>query len=237
MGRPRGPGTCGASRRMRPRSSTHSATFASSGTAYEAYEPAYRYGYDLGTSERYQGRDWVALETDARRDWEARQPGTWTRFQGAIRHAWEAVRGAANPGRSAWQGVRGRAASGAAVVSMCCTLRSLCGVAQQAPRTMAEMRPPRSPYARVPARAEGRRAGQTTGKEPKEIDHGANNGPEVMRDMPLKGPPAVETSTRPVYQVHGEADRMTPPIGVRVRWGGVTSGWIMALGTLLLLTT
>jgi hypothetical protein len=30
---------------------------------------------------------------------------------------------------------------------------------------------------------------------------------------------------------------VTPPIGVRVRWGGVTSGWIMALGTLLLLTT
>ena len=64
-----------------------------------------------------------------------------------------------------------------------------------------------------------------------------SNRPEVMRDMPLEVPPAVETSTRPVYQVNGEADRMTPPIGVRVRWGGVTSGWIMALGTLLLLTT
>ena len=35
----------------------------------------------------------------------------------------------------------------------------------------------------------------------------------------------------------GEADRGTPPIGVRVRWSGVTSGWVMALGTLLLLTT
>jgi len=71
----------------------HSTAFASSGTAYEAYEPAYRYGYELGTSERYRGRDWTALEADARRDWEARQPGTWTRFQDAIRHAWEAVRG------------------------------------------------------------------------------------------------------------------------------------------------
>jgi hypothetical protein len=40
-----------------------------------------------------------------------------------------------------------------------------------------------------------------------------------------------------VYQVNGEADRGTPPIGVRVRWGGVTSGWIIALGTLVLLTT
>ena len=66
---------------------------ASSGTTYEAYEPAYRYGYDLGTNERYRGRDWDALEADARRDWETRQPGTWARFHDAIRHAWEAVRG------------------------------------------------------------------------------------------------------------------------------------------------
>jgi len=71
----------------------HSTAFASSGTAYEACEPAYRYGYDLGTSARYQGRDWTTLEAEARRDWEARQPGTWERFQGAIRHAWEEVRG------------------------------------------------------------------------------------------------------------------------------------------------
>jgi hypothetical protein len=64
-----------------------------------------------------------------------------------------------------------------------------------------------------------------------------SNRPEGIRDRPPAVPPAVETSERPVYQVNGEADRGTPPIGVRVRWGGVTSGWIMALGTLLLLTT
>ena len=61
--------------------------------------------------------------------------------------------------------------------------------------------------------------------------------PEGIRDRPPAVPPAVEPSERPVYQVDGEADRGTPPIGVRVRWSGVTSGWIMALGTLLLLTT
>jgi uncharacterized protein (TIGR02271 family) len=71
----------------------HSTAFASSGTAYEAYEPAYRYGYELSTNERYRGRDWTTLEADARRDWETRQPGTWARFHDAIRHAWEAVRG------------------------------------------------------------------------------------------------------------------------------------------------
>jgi hypothetical protein len=62
------------------------------------------------------------------------------------------------------------------------------------------------------------------------------NRPEDIRDMPPDVPPSVETSARPVYPLNGEADRGTPPIGVRVRWGGVTSGWVMALGTLLLLT-
>ena len=70
----------------------HTTMFASSGLEYAAYEPAYRYGYDLGTNERYRGRDWAALEADARRDWEARQPGTWERFKDAIRYGWDKVR-------------------------------------------------------------------------------------------------------------------------------------------------
>jgi len=64
-----------------------------------------------------------------------------------------------------------------------------------------------------------------------------SNRPEVRRDMPPEVPPSVETYERPVHHVNGEADRGTPPIGVRVRWSGVTSGWVMALGALLLLTT
>jgi hypothetical protein len=71
----------------------YTTAFATSGAAYPDYEPAYRYGYELGTNERYRGRDWATLEAEARRDWEARHPGTWTRFHDAIRHAWEAVRG------------------------------------------------------------------------------------------------------------------------------------------------
>jgi hypothetical protein len=67
--------------------------FGDRGTAYTDYEPAYRYGYELGTNERYRGRDWAALEADARRDWELRHPSTWERFKDAIRHAWEEVRG------------------------------------------------------------------------------------------------------------------------------------------------
>jgi uncharacterized protein (TIGR02271 family) len=67
----------------------HTTAFAGSGTVYEDYEPAYRYGYDFGSNERYRGRDWTALEPEARRDWEARRPGTWERFKDAIRHGWE----------------------------------------------------------------------------------------------------------------------------------------------------
>lgn len=60
---------------------------------------------------------------------------------------------------------------------------------------------------------------------------------EGSMDPRREVPPSVETYERPAHQVNGEADRVTPPpIGVRVRWGGVTSGWVMALGTLLLLT-
>jgi uncharacterized protein (TIGR02271 family) len=71
----------------------HYATaFAGRGAAYTEYEPAYRYGYELGTNERYRGRDWTALEADARRDWEARHPNTWERFKDAIRYGWDKVR-------------------------------------------------------------------------------------------------------------------------------------------------
>lgn len=63
------------------------------------------------------------------------------------------------------------------------------------------------------------------------------NRPEVRRDMPPEVPPTVESYEQPVHQGTGETDRVSsPPIGVRVRWSGVTSGWVMALGTLLWLT-
>src|SRR5918912_76265 len=70
----------------------HITAFGTSGVAYAEYEPAYRYGYELGTNERYRGRDWAALEAEARRDWEARHPSTWERFKDAIRYGWDKVR-------------------------------------------------------------------------------------------------------------------------------------------------
>jgi uncharacterized protein (TIGR02271 family) len=70
----------------------HTSTFANNGGAYADYEPAYRYGYTLGIEERYRGRDWSVLESDARRDWETRQVGTWDRYKDAIHYGWDKVR-------------------------------------------------------------------------------------------------------------------------------------------------
>jgi uncharacterized protein (TIGR02271 family) len=63
------------------------------GQAYEHWAPAYRYGYTLAGDPRYTGRDWPALEADARRDWEQQHRGTWEEMKDAIRYAWDRVRG------------------------------------------------------------------------------------------------------------------------------------------------
>jgi hypothetical protein len=56
-------------------------------------------------------------------------------------------------------------------------------------------------------------------------------------DQRREVPPPAEAYEQPARHGEGHADRATqPPIGPRVRWGGVTSGWVMALGIILLLT-
>jgi uncharacterized protein (TIGR02271 family) len=63
------------------------------GQAYERWVPGYRYGYELASDPRYAGRDWTAIEPEARRGWEAQQKGTWEEFKDTVRYAWEKVRG------------------------------------------------------------------------------------------------------------------------------------------------
>jgi uncharacterized protein (TIGR02271 family) len=73
----------------------YTTTFASGGQgqAYERWAPGYRYGYELASDPRSAGRDWTAIEPEARRDWEAQQKGTWEEFKDTVRYAWEKVRG------------------------------------------------------------------------------------------------------------------------------------------------
>lgn len=63
--------------------------FATSGYDYNEYQPAYRYGYTLGSDRRYQNRDWMNVEPEARRHWETEHDSAWDDFKDAVRHGWE----------------------------------------------------------------------------------------------------------------------------------------------------
>jgi uncharacterized protein (TIGR02271 family) len=71
----------------------YQSAFATKGYTYDQYAPAYRYGYNLASDERYRGRDWAAVEPDARSAWEQHNKGTWEEFKDAIRYSWDSVRG------------------------------------------------------------------------------------------------------------------------------------------------
>jgi hypothetical protein len=66
--------------------------YASSGMSYEQCAPAYRFGSQLGVDQRNADKNWNQVEPDARRNWESRNPGTWERIKGAVRHGWERVK-------------------------------------------------------------------------------------------------------------------------------------------------
>jgi hypothetical protein len=70
--------------------SHHGETYGGT-TGFEEYEPAYRYGWDIGGSDRYRGRTWNEIEPELRSDWERRYPegGGWERFKAAVRRGWE----------------------------------------------------------------------------------------------------------------------------------------------------
>ncbi len=70
-----------------------SSRYGSEGGRYEEYEPAYQFGHALRTDQRYAGRSWDEVQTEAERDWRARHPDTpWERMKDAVRHAWERVK-------------------------------------------------------------------------------------------------------------------------------------------------
>jgi hypothetical protein len=69
-------------------------TFTTTDYTYEQYQPAYRYGYDLATDERFVDRGWQDIEPEARSRWDERNPGTWEQFKSAVRHAYEEIKDA-----------------------------------------------------------------------------------------------------------------------------------------------
>lgn len=69
--------------------SSYKQHFASTGTSYDSYEPAYRYGYNLRGDERLRGKDWNAIEPHVRETWETHNKGTWERFKDTIREGFD----------------------------------------------------------------------------------------------------------------------------------------------------
>ncbi len=69
---------------------THFQGLGQSGYTYEQYTPIYRYGYDLSNDPRYTGKDWSAVESSARQDFETRNPNSkWEQFKDSVRYAFD----------------------------------------------------------------------------------------------------------------------------------------------------
>jgi len=67
--------------------------YASGGRQFNEYAPAYRFGSEYASGDRYRNRNWESVEQDVRTSWEARGGGAWENFKDAIRHGWDLVRG------------------------------------------------------------------------------------------------------------------------------------------------
>jgi uncharacterized protein (TIGR02271 family) len=92
-------------------------THADSGSQYDEYAPAYRYGSTLAGTDRYAGRSWEEIEPEARVDWEKRHPGSaWERFKDSVRYGWEKLTGSSDSGAArASQTTKGRSRPGRTV--------------------------------------------------------------------------------------------------------------------------
>ena len=67
----------------------YTTTYSNSDYDFDTFEPAYYYGYTIGSDERYRDRDWDEIRPEIRRRWEESNEGTWEEFKDAVRHGWE----------------------------------------------------------------------------------------------------------------------------------------------------
>jgi len=68
--------------------------YASTGSRYEDYAPAYGYGSTMAGNDQYRGRAWDDVEPSLRSDWETRNPGstsTWEKMKASVRHGWNKI--------------------------------------------------------------------------------------------------------------------------------------------------
>jgi uncharacterized protein (TIGR02271 family) len=68
--------------------------YGAGGASYDTYAPAYRYGYDMASNPRYEGKSWSDVENDLRSDYGSRYPNsTWEKMKDAVRYGWDKVTG------------------------------------------------------------------------------------------------------------------------------------------------
>lgn len=61
---------------------------------YEELLPAYLYGYEMGSDDRYAGIDWQEMVPTAEKHWQKQgQAEYWYLFKEAVRHGWDVARG------------------------------------------------------------------------------------------------------------------------------------------------
>jgi uncharacterized protein (TIGR02271 family) len=70
----------------------YTTNLATSGVTYEALQPALKFGYEMGTTEPFRSAPWTAVEVDAKKIWEGKNPGTWDQNAAVVKYAWEKVR-------------------------------------------------------------------------------------------------------------------------------------------------
>jgi uncharacterized protein (TIGR02271 family) len=68
--------------------------YSDSGESYEAYAPAYGYGYEMANDSRYCGRAFDEVEPELRTEYARRHPdSTWDRIKESVRYGWNKVTG------------------------------------------------------------------------------------------------------------------------------------------------
>lgn len=71
----------------------YQSNYANGGRTFEQYQPAYQYGYTLANDQRYSGRNWNDIESDARTSWTQNNKGSsWEDFKDAVRYSWESAK-------------------------------------------------------------------------------------------------------------------------------------------------
>jgi hypothetical protein len=74
--------------------------YGAQGAQWEAYETRYRFTWEMAHRPEYEGRSWLSVQSDVRREWESRHPETaWEQAEDTIRDAWEHAEEVARTGR------------------------------------------------------------------------------------------------------------------------------------------